>query len=402
MSVSKIEALREQRRAAFEDMQKVLERTDENGDLAAEDAQEFDRREADFDRLDESIQRMEKVEGLAPKANVQTLTAAEAREVEKTIEERREPAGVESREYHDAFEAFVRRGFTHLASEQRAALQYGTDSEGGYTVADEWYRQLVESEREYGIVQSLATTFQTAESGTVNVPTVASNSSAVLTAEEAGFTQSEPTFGNVAFDAFKYGIIMKVSDELLHDSIFDIAAFMAKNAGQALAVVTGTAFATGDGSSKPNGIFTAASTGVTAASATAITADELIDLYHSVLSPYRDRASWILKDATLKAVRKLKDGESRYLWQPSIQVGVPDTLLGRPVYTDPNAPAATTGLDSVLFGDVSAYWIRQVGTVTVKRLEELYAANGQVGFRVDKRVDGDLVDSSAVKVLTQA
>jgi HK97 family phage major capsid protein len=109
-----------------------------------------------------------------------------------------------------------------------------------------------------------------------------------------------------------------------------------------------------------------------------------------------------MRDATLKAIRKLKESTGQYLWQPGLQAGAPDLLLGRPVYVDPNAPAMTTGLDSILFGDVSKYWIREVGSVTVQRLDELYAANGQVGFILDRRVDGDLVDTAAVRVLTQA
>lgn len=400
MSINKIEELRAARAKAFEDMKDVLSRVDADGNMAAEDAQEYDRREHDFDRLNESIERMEKVDGLAPKLEQRQVSQEEARSVFAEVDARK--VGTDSPEYRAAFESYIRLGAHGVPVEQRAALQVGTDSEGGYTVADEWVRLLVESEREYGIISNLATHFQTSESGTVNVPTVASNSTSVLTAEEAAFTQSEPTFGNVAFDAYKYGVIMKVSDELLHDSIFDIAGFMARNAGQSLAVITGTAFATGTGSGQPNGLFTAATTGVTAAGAAAVTTDELIDLYHSVIEPYRSRASWLMKDATLKAIRKLKDTTNQYLWQPGLQAGAPDLLLGRPVYVDPNAPAMTTGLDSILFGDVSKYWIREVGGTNVKRLEELYAANGQVGFRFDRRVDADLVDSAAVRVLTQA
>jgi HK97 family phage major capsid protein len=400
--ISKIEELRESRAKAFEDMKQILERVDADGNMSAEDAQEYDRREADFDRTTDLIERHEKLEGVAPKLEQRVaVSPEEARNVFAEIDAETS-GGTGSPEYAKAFEQYVRRGLGYLNVEQRAALQVGTDSEGGYTVADDWVRRLIESEREYGVIQNLATTFRTAESGQVHVPTVATNATAVLTAEEAAFTQSEPTFGEVVFDSYKYGVIMKVSDELLNDSIFDIAEFMAAQAGKAIATVTGTAFATGTGSGQPNGLFTAATTGVNAASATAVTTDELIDLYHSVIDPYRSRASWLMKDATLKAIRKLKDTTNQYLWQPGLQAGAPDLLLGRPVFVDPNAPAMTTGLDSILFGDISAYWVREVGSVDVKRLEELYAANGQVGFRVSQRFDGDLVDTAAVRVLTQA
>jgi HK97 family phage major capsid protein len=177
---------------------------------------------------------------------------------------------------------------------------------------------------------------------------------------------------------------------------------MAKSAGEAIGIKANTYFVTGTGSGQPNGIVTAASLGKTAAGAAAITGDEIIDLYHSLLRPYRKRAVFLMKDSTVQLIRKLKSSDNQYLWQPGLQAGQPDVLLGRPLYTDPDMPAATTGLKSVLFADVSKYWIRSVGTVTVKRLEELYAATGQVGFRVDRRLDGDLVDSAAAKYLIQA
>lgn len=394
MSITTIEELRETRAKAYEDMKTVLERVDADGNLTAEDTAEFDKREADFDRLTQQIDRIEKVEGVAPKLTQRTVTEAEAREVLG------DPAhvgeGVESREYAQAFESYARYG-AGAPVEQRAALQVGTASEGGYTVAQEWYRQLIEAEREYGVMLQLATRFQTADSGQVHVPTVATRATAALTAEEAAFTESEDTFGEVLFDSYKLGVIMKISDELLHDSIFDLAAFMARSAGQAIGLKANNYFVVGTGTGQPNGITVAASTGKTFASNAAITTDELIDLYHSVITPYRSRASWLMKDSTLQAVRKLKDTTNQYLWQPGLQAGQPDVLLGRPVYVDPDMPAIATVANSVIFGDISAYWVREVGTATVKRLEELYAANGQVGFRVDRRLDGDLVDTAAVK-----
>lgn len=410
----KITDLREKRASLYEQMKEVLEAAGDDG-LSAEDAKKYDALEADFDAVTRDVERLEKVEGIAP--SMTRDAALDDRDAERADDPnpnadlrtralrgddvaRREFVGTD--EYADAWESYVRNGFKRgtITSEQRAALQVGTDSEGGYTVPDVFLRQLLESKREFGVIDGLATHFSTSDNGQVTVPTVATYGTSVLTAEEAAFTESEDTFGQKVFDAYKYGRIEKISDELVTDSAFDILGVVARLAGTSLAIVTGTAFATGDGSGKPNGIFTAATTGVTAASNAAITGNELIDLYHSVLSPYRANSVWVLRDSTAAAVRKLVDGNSQYLWQPGLQAGQPDTLLGRPVHTDPNAPAIATVADSVLFGDVSAYWIRDVEGTTVKVLDELYAANGQVGFRIHMRTDGDLVDASAVKVLT--
>ena len=165
-----------------------------------------------------------------------------------------------------------------------------------------------------------------------------------------------------------------------------------------------TFFMGGSTSGKPLGVLAAtggAETGVTSASSTAITADELMDLFYSLKSPYRKKAVWVLNDSTIKAVRKLKDSTGQYLWQPSLMAGTPDTLLGRPVKTSAYMPVIAAGAKTIAFGDFSYYWIADRQGRSFKRLNELYAANGQVGFLGSQRVDGKLVLSEAVKVLAQ-
>lgn len=393
----KITDLREERAGAFEEMKAISEKAEAEGrDFTAEESQEYQRVSESFDSLSARVDRLEREEGIAPLLSRQV--AVEEREERTADEAEKRGPGVRrtaTPEYEQAFRSYVRGD-----SEARAALQVGTDSEGGYTVPDAFLAILRESEREFGIISAAATHFSTAESGQVKIPSIATYGTSVLTAEEAAFTQSEDTFGELTMDSFKYGRIIKISDELIHDSAFDVLGMVARLAGQSLAIVTGTAYATGTGSSQPNGLFTAASTGVTVASTSAITSDELIDLYHSVIGPYRSRSSWVMKDSTAVLIRKLKDGNSQYMWQPGLQAGQPDLLLGRPVLVEPNAPAAAASADSVAFGDLSTYWIRDVEGVTVKVLDELYAANGQIGFRVHMRTDADLTDTNAVKVLT--
>jgi HK97 family phage major capsid protein len=154
----------------------------------------------------------------------------------------------------------------------------------------------------------------------------------------------------------------------------------------------------GDGSAKPTGLVPSLSVGLTAAGAAAITAAELISLQHSVIAPYRANGVWLMKDATFALLRKLVDTTGQFLLQPGLQLNAPDVLLGRPVYVDPDVPAATTGLRSVVFGDIRrAYTIRDVNGVAFQRLEELYALNGQVGFRANHRTDGKLMNTAAIK-----
>ena len=159
------------------------------------------------------------------------------------------------------------------------------------------------------------------------------------------------------------------------------------------------AFLIGDGTGKPTGIFQTVTEGATSSGAT-ITFDDVMDLYHSLKSPYRKNAVWILNDSTVKALRKLKDNNGNYIWQPSVQAGVPDMILNRPYFTSSFVPTIDTSKKVLAFGDFSYYWIADRQGRSFKRLNELYAESGQVGFLASQRVDGKLILNEAVKVLT--
>ena len=283
------------------------------------------------------------------------------------------------------------------------ALQIGTDSEGGYLVPDEYERTLVEALEEENIFRQLAKVIQTS-SGDRKIPVVASKGTASWIDEEGAYTESDDSFGQVSIGAYKLGTMIKVSEELLNDSVFDLESYIAREFARRIGTKEEEAFFTGDGTGKPLGILAAsggAETGVTAASATAVTADELMDLFYSLKSPYRKNAVWILNDSTIKAIRKLKDNNGQYLWQPSLVAGTPDTILGRPVKTSAYMPAIAAGAKTIAFGDFSYYWIADRQGRSFKRLNELYAANGQVGFLGSQRVDGKMILPEAVKVLVQ-
>ena len=288
-----------------------------------------------------------------------------------------------------------------MTPEMSNALQIGTDSEGGYLVPDEYETTLVEALEEENIFRKLAHVISTS-SGDRKIPVVASKGSASWVDEEGTIPDSDDAFSQVSIGAYKLGTLIKVSNELLNDNVFNLEAYISKEFARRIGAKEEDAFFNGNGTGKPVGIFNAtggAEVGVTAASATAITADEIIDLFYSLKAPYRKNAVWILNDATIKTIRKLKDNNGNYLWQPSLIAGTPDTILGRPVYTSSYVPTIAAGAKTIAFGDFSYYWIADRAGRNFKKLTELYAANDQTGFVATQRVDGKLILPEAIKVL---
>ena len=283
------------------------------------------------------------------------------------------------------------------------ALQVGTDSEGGYLVPDEFEHTLVEALAEQNLFRTLAHVIQTS-SGDRKIPVVASKGTASWVDEEGAIPESDDSIGQVSIGAYKLGTMIKISEELLGDSVFDLESYISREFARRIGNKEEEAFFTGDGKGKPLGILAktgGAEVGVTAAGAAAFTADELFDLFYSLKAPYRKSAVFLMNDTSVKALRKLKDSNGQYLWQPSLTAATPDTLMGRPVYTSSFMPAMEAGAKSVLFGDLSYYWVADRQGRSFRRLGELYAPTGQVGFLATQRVDGKLVLPEAVKVLQQ-
>jgi HK97 family phage major capsid protein len=283
------------------------------------------------------------------------------------------------------------------------ALSVGTDSEGGYLVPDEFERTLVQTLEEENVFRKLAKIIQTS-SGDRKIPVVVTKGTAAWLDEGEEFDESDSVFGQTSIGAYKLGTMIKVSDELLNDSVFDLENYISTEFARRIGAKEEEAFLVGDADGKPTGIFNAtggAQLGVTAGSATAITADEIIDLVYSLKAPYRKNAVFLMNDATVKAIRKLKDGQGQYLWQPSLTAGTPDTLLNRPVYTSAYAPIIEAGAKTIAFGDFGYYWIADRQGRSFKRLNELFATTGQVGFLASQRVDGKLILPEAIKVLQQ-
>ena len=183
--------------------------------------------------------------------------------------------------------------------------------------------------------------------------------------------------------------------------MFDLESYIASEFARAFGAAEEEAFCVGSGTGQPTGIFTAngGDVGVTAAAAAAVTADELINLIYSLKSPYRRNARFLLNDTTISAIRKLKDGNGVYLWQPSLQAGEPDKLMGYELFTSPYAPQMAASAYAIAFGDFRNYWIADRSGRRVQRLNELYSTNGQVGFVATQRVDGKVILPEGIKLL---
>lgn len=394
--MSKVLELREKRAKAWEAAKAFLEsKRGADGMMSAEDTASYDRMEADVVNLGKEIERLERQASIDAELNRPTSMPI-------TNKPNGDPDGEEKKgrasdKYRKTFwNAMRRKNFYDVEN----ALQVGTDSEGGYLVPDEFESTLVDALEEENFFRSIATVIQTS-SGDRKIPVVASKGGANWIEEEGAFPESDDAFGQVSIGAHKVATMLKISDELLNDSAFNLEAYISKEFGRRIGSKEEEAFFVGDGSGKPTGIFHTtggAADGVTTSTAN-ITFDDVMDLFYSVKSPYRKKAVWVLNDTTVKALRKLKDNNGNYIWQPSMQAGQPDMILNRPYHTSAYVPELAAGAKVMAFGDFSYYWVADRQGRSFKRLNELFAATGQVGFFASQRVDGKLVLAEAVKTL---
>ena len=280
--------LREKRAKAWEAAKAFLDsHRNDKGVLSAEDDAAYTRMEQEITDLGKEIARLERQEALEAELN---------RPVNKPLTGK-PMSGKEEAKTGRATDEYRRNFWNMMRSKAPMpsvvnALQIGTDSEGGYLVPDEYERTLVEALEEENVFRQLARVIQTS-SGDRNIPVVATKGTASWIDEEGAYTESDDSFGQVSIGAYKLGTMIKVSEELLNDSVFDLESYISREFARRIGAKEEEAFFTGDGSGKPLGILAAsggAETGITAASATAITADELIDLFYSLKSPYRRNA----------------------------------------------------------------------------------------------------------------
>ena len=396
MTMSKILELRNKRNTLWEQTKAFLEENrDANGLVKADAVEQYNRMAADVKALGDEITRLEEQAEMDAKLAAPTSTPvhSDPKDGKKKNVRPTATAG-----YSEAFWNMLRG---RISNEALEGLSIGEDEKGGYTVPDEFERKLVEALEENNIFRGLATVIRTT-SGTRKIPIAEDSGEASWIDEGEEIPEADATFGQTTLAAYKMGTMIKISNELLHDSAFDLASYIARRFGVRMGNAEEKAFITGDGQGKPLGLLAETGgvpVGVTAASETAVTFDEIFDLYYALKSPYRKKAKFLCNEALLLQLMKIKDKNDNYIWKPSLEVGKPDTVLSRPIITSSYMPAITKGEKALLFGDFSYYWIADRQNRTFKRLNELYARTDQVGFISTQRVDGKLILPEAIQAL---
>lgn len=373
------------------------EHTDEAGKMTAEDAKTYERMEAEIVDLKKTIERYQRqaaidLEMNAPAGNP-ILNNPQGQKKIKT--------GRSSDEYRQAALTALRTNFRKIDN----YLNEGTNGAGGYLVPEEWDNRLIKSLAEENVMRKLGTTFQSSGEHKINI--AGAKPAAAWIDEGEALVFNDTSFSQVTLGAHKLQVGIKITNELLYDSMFNLENHILEQFSQKLAEMEEDAFLNGAATDtgKPTGLFETASADsttvitATGTSGAAIVADNVLDLVYKLKRPYREKAVFIMNDSTLLALRKLKDNQQQYLWQPSYQQGEPDRLLGYPVYTSSFAPTIAAGKAVIAFGDMSYYNIADRGARSFQELKELYMANYMTGYIMIERVDGALIFPEAVRVL---
>ncbi|WP_417853614.1 phage major capsid protein [[Clostridium] scindens] len=380
--------LREKRNKAWEAAKVFLEshRT-EKGTLTAEDDATYTQMEQEINDLGKEIARLERQEALEAELNRPVNQPLTSKPGSGRGEEPK--TGRASDEYRKAMLDAFRSNFKRVSN----ILQEGVDADGGYLVPEEYDHRLIDTLSEENIMRRLATTITTSGEHKINI---AATKPAASWIEEGGaLTFGDATFSQILLDAHKLHVAIKVTEELLYDNAFNLEGYILDQFGKALANAEEDAFLNGDGTGKPLGLFAAKGGGTVAGTLTAaIKSDDMLDLVYALKRPYRKTASFIMNDKTLASLRKLKDNNGAYIWQPSYQAGEPDRVLGYAVHTSAYAPE-----DAIAFGDYKYYNIGDRGTRSFSELRELFAGNGMIGYVAKERVDGKLILPEAVQIL---
>lgn len=344
--------------------------------------------------------------------------------IERNAEMKKELASVEGEaraaapkaNAKDAFSKYLRHGMGSLSTQERSLINkrgtatqvVGTDSLGGFLVPQEFSNELDVATAFTGEVERLAKKLNTASGGLLDYPTLNDTATdANLVSEGSAVTVQDMTFANAQLSAYNYSSLVKVSQQLLQDSAFDLNAFLVEAMGERIARATNAAFTTGTGSSQPQGIVTGSSLGNTAAGASAITADDILDLIYSIDPSYRNKPGFGLMahDNIIAAVRALGLGSANDfpIFIPSMEAGQPDRIFGVPVYVNNDMQSSiATGTKTMVAADFSKFVVRNAGGIQMLRLNERFADELEVGFVSWKRSDSKVLDTRAVKHLIQA
>lgn len=415
MAKYQIADLREKRSALLTEAHKVLDAKQDTTDEArsAELETEYQRHESDLKELTTEIERRERLEGYKAegyKAEGQVKEELRREDVVGKDEKRGKDAQAKLRddEYREAMDIYLRRGKDELTQEQRSALTAGVDADGGYAVAKEW-GDLVNGLRESSALRGAATVINGSTGGTLKIPRVANRMiipGTGIVAEHVVTPDDAPDLNQVNLVTFTLRHMVKTSEEFVQDSSFDVEGFVGSELGFELGLKSGALYTNGTGTgtevdTQPQGLFPALTAGTTAAS---IGYDQLVNLEHSVIAPYRVNGKWVMNDGTAAEIRKLKDGNGRPYWEYGLQVGQPSRIFGYEVLTEPYAPAnGAAGTRPIAFGDIKrGLLIRDALGIGIRRLDERFADQFEVAWRGVLRTGSVLRDPNAVKALVKS
>lgn len=360
---------------------------DKNGLLSAEDTATYNKMEKEIEDLTSAIDRQRRAEQREADLSKPLNSPLTSRPYKETQTEKK--SGRATDEYKNAMLSAMRSNFRNISN----VLQEGVDSDGGYLVPEEYDSRLIDVLEEENIMRSLATTITTSGQHKINI--AATKPAAAWIEEGGALSFGDATFDQIYLDAYKLHVAIKVTEELLYDNAFNLENYIITQFGKALGNAEEDAFLNGDGKGKPIGIFDSKGGGNVLGTLTAaIKSDDMLDLVYGLKRPYRKSSSFIMNDSTLALLRKLKDNNGAYIWQPSYKEGEPDRVLGYAVNTSPYAPT-----NAIAFGDYSYYNIGDRGSRSFAELRELFAGNGMVGFVAKERVDGKLILPEAVQIL---
>lgn len=381
--------LRQQRAAIYEKVKGLLDKAaGEKRSLEATEQESIDKMEKDMEALRKTYEAEERAE------QVERDLAAAPGQQQQQQEQR---TGVDSEEYRTALWDYVRTG------ERRADLSVGTAGQAGYLAPTAFEAQVVTALTQENILRQLATV-RTYGNDT-DIPVKSGRATFAYIAEKGAYPEAAQTYTKGALKAYKCGGVVKVSEELMEDSVVNIETEVREEIVYGMGRLEESKFVAGSGAGEPTGFTGTATTGVTTAAALKISGDDVIDLFHALPPQYRGRATWLMNDGIAKVLRKVKSdngtyGSLGYIWQPALQAGNPDTILGRPVrYSQDMDNALTAGKKVMAFGDFSFYRIADRTGLQIQRLNELYAGNGQVGFRCTRRNDGLLLVAEAIQLM---
>ena len=381
--------LREARNKAWEGAKAFVEsKRDKDGLLSEEDAKTYDEMEKKIRNYSLEIERMEQMEAMENelKKPVNAPIVTKPMTLDGKEDGKR---GRASDEYRKGMLTALRTNFKQISN----VLQEGVDADGGYLVPEEYDSRLIDVLTEENIMRKLGHHLTTSGDHKINI--AATKPAAAWIEEGGALSFGDATFDQILLDAHKLHVAIKVTEELLYDNAFGLESYIIDMFGKALANAEEDAFLNGSGVGQPLGLFAETGGGTAAASVASLSTDNVVDLVYALKRPYRKNAKFIMNDQTIAAIRKLKDNNGAYMWQPSLVSGEPDKLLGYDVYTSPFCPE-----DKIAFGDYSYYNIGDRGTRSFKQLNELFAGNGMIGYVAKERVDGKLILPEAVQILT--